>query len=130
MRGFRGARKTPEQELEETREELASAKEKQARWTARVAELQDSVTAQENALILGAVRSVAASPEELRGLLDRIRGGGLIPAVAESVTREPPAVAETAREPFAVAETPSAPCEIQADTEEPPLSEEDLLDEE
>ncbi len=120
MRGFRGARKTPEQELEETREELASAKEKQARWTARVAELQDSVTAQENALILGAVRSVAASPEELRGLLDRIRGGGLIPVVAETVTREPPAVAET----------PPAPYEIQADTEEPPLSEEDLLDEE
>ena len=120
MRGFRGARKTPEQELEETREELASAKEKQARWTARVAELQDSVTAQENALILGAVRSVAASPEELRGLLAAIRGGGPLRADTQIVAREPPAVAQT----------PPSPYEIQADTEEPPLPEEDLSDEE
>ena len=40
LRGMRGARKTPEQELEETRAELASAEEKQARWAARVAELR------------------------------------------------------------------------------------------
>ena len=120
MRGMRGARKTPEQELEETRAELASAEEKQAQWAARVAELRDSVTAQENTLILGAVRSVASSPEELRGLLDAIRGGGPLRADAQIVTRVPPAIAET----------PPAPYEIQADTDEPPLSEEDLLDEE
>ena len=122
MRGMRGARKTPEQELEETRAELASAEEKQARWAARVAELRDSVTAQENALILGAVRSVAASPEELRGLLDAIRGGGPLRADAQIAAREPPAVAQT----------PPAPRQnqIQADTEEPPLPEEDLSDEE
>ena len=119
MRGFRGARKTPEQELEETREELASAEEKQARWAARVAELRDSVTQQENALILGAVRSVAASPEELRGLLDMIRAGGVVPGVGQTVTREPPAIAET----------PPASYEILADTE-PPLEQEDLPDEE
>ena len=124
MRGFRGARKTPEQELEETREEFASAKEKQARWTARVAELQDSVTAQENALILGAVRSVAASPEELRGLLDMIRAGGVVPGVGQTVTREPAAVEETeARASPVVAD------EILADME-PPLEQEDLLNEE
>ncbi len=66
-------RKTPEQDLEETRAELAGARKQSARWQARVTELEEQVTEKENLLILRAVRSVAASPEELRGLLDMIR---------------------------------------------------------
>ena len=112
MRGMRGARKTPEQELEETRAELASAEEKQARWAARVAELRDSVTAQENTLILGAVRSVAASPEELRGLLNMIQG-----------KNQPPAAMKAGEQPFA------GMSGIKT-AEQPPLEQEELEDEE
>ena len=75
-------RRTPEQDLEETRAELADARVKAARWNGRVQELEESVTEKENLLILRAVRSVAASPEELRGLLDAIRAGNpVLPAV-------------------------------------------------
>ena len=84
-------RKTPEQDLEETRAELAGARKQSARWQARVTELEEQVTEKENLLILRAVRSVAASPEELRGLLDMIRDAKNFSAVmAAPPVPEPP----------------------------------------
>ena len=74
-------RRTPEQDLEDTRAELAEARTKAARWNGRVAELEELVTEKENMLILRAVRSVASSPEDLRGLLDLLKGASPLPAL-------------------------------------------------
>ena len=63
-----------EKVLERLREELVWARGKAAKWQARVVELEEQVQEKENLLILRAVRSVAASPEQLRGLLDQIKG--------------------------------------------------------
>ena len=63
-----------EKVLERLREELVWARGKAAKWQARVTELEEQVQEKENLLILRAVRSVAASPEQLRGLLDQIKG--------------------------------------------------------
>lgn len=53
--------------------ELAKAREKSAEWQARVRDLEKQVREQENLEILREVRAIAASPEELRGLLDALR---------------------------------------------------------
>ena len=42
--------------------------------------MEKQITEQENLEILQVVRGVAASPEELRGLLDMIRGAKMPPA--------------------------------------------------
>ena len=63
-----------EKVLERLREELEWARGKAAKWQARVTELEEQVQEKENLLILRAVRSVAPSPEQLRGLLDQIKG--------------------------------------------------------
>lgn len=63
-----------EKVLERLREELAWARGKSQKWQARVKELEEQVQEKENLLILRAVRSVAPSPEQLRGLLDQIKG--------------------------------------------------------
>ena len=76
------ARKTPEQELEEKRAELADAEEKAARWNGRVEELQGEVRQMENTMILGAARSVFTTPEGLRNLLNLIRSMGTVPGTA------------------------------------------------
>lgn len=59
--------------IDRLKADLAKAREKSAEWQARARDLEKQVTEQENLEILQAVRSVAASPEELRGLLDQIR---------------------------------------------------------
>lgn len=59
--------------LRRLREDLARAKEKAAEWQARAQEIERKIKEQENTEILCVVRSVAASPEELRALLERIR---------------------------------------------------------
>lgn len=59
--------------IDRLKTELAKAKEKAAEWQARVRDLEKQITEQENLEILQVVRGVAASPEELRGLLDMIR---------------------------------------------------------
>ena len=128
-------RRTPEQDLEDTRAELADAREKAARWNGRVAELEGAVTEKENTLILRAVRSVAASPDELRGLLDMIRGSKTLPGSMETAARKfTPAVESAVVEMEApVVETPAVEeiteWEIQAETE-PPLEQEEFQDEE
>ena len=58
---------------EKLKAELAKARQKAALWQARVRAYEKKLTAQENMEILQAVRDVAATPEELRGLLDTIR---------------------------------------------------------
>lgn len=59
--------------IDRLKTELVKAKEKAAEWQARVRDLEKQITEQENLEILQVVRGVAASPEELRGLLDMIR---------------------------------------------------------
>ena len=49
------------------------AREKAAEWQAKVRDLEKQVREQENLEILREVRAIAASPEELRGLLDALR---------------------------------------------------------
>lgn len=55
------------------RDELARAKEKAAEWQARARDIERQITELENTEILRLVRSVAASPEEVRSLLERIQ---------------------------------------------------------
>ena len=87
-------RKTPEQDLEETRAELADARTKAAKWNGRVEELEGEVTEKENMMILKAARSVATSPEGLRDLLNLIRANG-----PQTVTSpQPPVTARTRTE--------------------------------
>lgn len=62
--------------IDRLKTDLAKAKEKAAEWQARVRDLEKQITEQENLEILQVVRGVAASPEELRGLLD-IPGGSM-----------------------------------------------------
>ena len=59
--------------LEKLNTELARAKKKSGEWQARVRDIEKQITDCENTEILQAVRSIAASPEELRGLLDMLR---------------------------------------------------------
>ena len=106
-------RRTAEQDLEDTREELADARAKAAKWNGRVQELEEMVTEKENTLILRAVRSVAASPEDLRGLLELIKGTA--PPPAETVV--------TQRRGRRRAE--EAPPETENQAEEPPENREE-----
>lgn len=78
-------RKTPEQDLEETRAELAEARAKAAKWNGRVQELEGEVTEKENTMILQAARTIATTPEGLRGLLAMIRAAGPVSASASAV---------------------------------------------
>lgn len=59
--------------LEKLKTELARAKKKSSEWQARVRDIEKQITDCENTEILQTVRSIAASPEELRGLLDMLR---------------------------------------------------------
>ena len=55
------------------RADLVRAKEKASEWQARVRDIERQITECENTEILQAVRSVAATPEELRVVLNMIR---------------------------------------------------------
>lgn len=59
--------------IDKLKTELAKAKQKTNEWQAKVRDLEKQITECENLEILQTVRSVAASPEELRGLLDLFR---------------------------------------------------------
>lgn len=59
--------------IERLKIELARAKEKSSEWQARVRDIEKQITDCENTEILQAVRGIAASPEELRRLLDMLR---------------------------------------------------------
>ena len=70
---MKNVRETREMRIERLKAELVKAKEKASEWQARVRDIERQITEQENLTILQTVRSVAASPEELRDLLDLIR---------------------------------------------------------
>ncbi len=73
--------------IERLKIELAQAREKSNRWQARVRDIEKQIIECENTEILQAVRGIATSPEELRGLLDMLRAA-----------KEPPQAAPTAND--------------------------------
>lgn len=79
-------RESRENKIDRLKAELTKAKEKASEWQARVCDIERQITEQENLTILQAVRSVAASPEELRDLLDLIRSAKELPAM--NLTKE------------------------------------------
>ncbi len=66
-------RKPRETKIDSLKAELARAKEKASEWQGRVRDIERQITECENTEILLAVRSVAATPEDLRQLLDMLR---------------------------------------------------------
>ncbi|MCI8844587.1 MAG: DUF4315 family protein [Oscillospiraceae bacterium] len=58
------------------KDELSRAKERLTECQARVREIERQIIEQENLEILRAVRNAVTSPEELRGLLERIQAAG------------------------------------------------------
>ena len=74
--------------IERLREDLAKAEEKAAQWQARAKDIRRQITEHENMEILQLVHSVAASPEELRGLLDQLRAAKGLPAQQEESKNE------------------------------------------
>lgn len=58
---------------EKLRAELEKAREKAALWQARAKDIERKLTEQENLEIIQAVRSVTASPKELREILMAIQ---------------------------------------------------------
>ena len=79
-------RESRENKIDRLKAELTKAKEKASEWQARGRDIERQITEQENLTILQAVRSVAASPEELRDLLDLIRSAKELPAM--NLTKE------------------------------------------
>ena len=65
--------------IDKLKAELSKAREKAAEWQARAKEIERQITELENTEILQMVRGVAASPEELRELLDWIRTAKQLP---------------------------------------------------
>lgn len=66
-------REPMETKKDKLRADLVRAKEKASEWQARVRDIERQITECENTEILQAVRSVAATPEELRAVLNMIR---------------------------------------------------------
>lgn len=66
-------REPMEAKKEKLRADLVRAKEKASEWQARARDIERQITECENMEILQAVRSVAATPEELRDVLNMIR---------------------------------------------------------
>ena len=62
------------------KEELAKAKMKAAEWQAKVKDLERRITVQENLEIVQAVRSISATPEELRAILAQLANRRDVPA--------------------------------------------------
>lgn len=74
--------------IEKLREDLAHARERAAEWNARAREIERKISEQENLEILQLVHSVAASPEELRGLLNQISAAKKPPIKQEEIEHE------------------------------------------
>lgn len=66
-----------ERKIDKLKTELIRAQEKSTEWQTRVRDLEKQITECENLEILQTVRSIATSPEELRGLLDTLRSAGV-----------------------------------------------------
>lgn len=74
--------------LDRLRTELEKAKQRAAEWQARVKDIENRVTEQENTEIIQAVRSISASPEELKKILGMIRSMNRLPGDEENVKEE------------------------------------------
>lgn len=59
--------------IDRLKKDLATAKQKAAEWQARIKDIERQITEQENLEIVQAVRSITASPEELRKILGMIQ---------------------------------------------------------
>lgn len=66
-------RESFESKKERLRADLVRAREKASQWQARARDIERQITEVENLEILQVVRNVAATPEDLRSLLDMIR---------------------------------------------------------
>ena len=66
-------REVKESKIEKLRAELVRAKEKASEWQARVRDIERQITELENLEIVQTVRGIAATPEDLRELLNMIR---------------------------------------------------------
>ncbi len=59
--------------IDRLRAELEKAKQKAVEWQARAKDIERRITEQENLEIIQAVRSITASPEDLKDILTRIQ---------------------------------------------------------
>lgn len=59
--------------IDRLREELEKARQKAVEWQARAKDIERRITEQENLEIIQAVRSITASPEDLKDILTRIQ---------------------------------------------------------
>ena len=74
--------------IEKLKGDLAHARERAAEWNARAREIERKINELENLEILQLVHSVAASPEELRGLLAQITAAKQPPVKQEETEHE------------------------------------------
>lgn len=65
--------------VEKLRENLEKARQNAVKWQARAKDMERKITEQENTEIVQAVRSVAATPEELKKILELIKNGKEVP---------------------------------------------------
>ncbi len=65
--------------VEKLRENLEKARQNAMKWQARAKDIERKITEQENMEIVQAVRGVAATPEELRKILELIKNGKEVP---------------------------------------------------
>ncbi len=65
--------------VEKLRENLEKARQNAVKWQARAKDIERKITEQENMEIVQAVRGVAATPEELRTILELIKNGKEVP---------------------------------------------------
>lgn len=70
--------------IERLRAELEKAKQKAVEWQARAKDIERRITEQENLEIIQAVRSVTASPEDLKDILTRIQSMKDLPEQEQS----------------------------------------------
>lgn len=75
--------------LDRLKTELEKAKQKAAEWQARVKDIESQITELENMEIIQAVRSVTASPEELKKILGMIQSMKELPQNKLTQKEEP-----------------------------------------
>ena len=59
--------------IERLKTELNKARQKANQWQARAKDIERQITEQENMEIIQAVREIRVSPEELKGLLGKLK---------------------------------------------------------
>ena len=72
-------REVKESKIDKLKADLVRAKEKASEWQARVRDIERQITELENLEIIQTVRGIAATPEDLRELLNMIRAANLPP---------------------------------------------------